>query len=189
MNTKELLKRYDIGRSAFMNRLAKLNGFELSKDSNGHNFANDEQLATLDDLDQHLKRGGRIEDFAIASPVTVDSVRRSPGSNGQLAVKPSNNEHLTPSDSTGQPVLDLAILAEALAKRIDPLSHYKQLEWAIANKVKLSTKEVQSLIGVKPHGETFDRGSYRFVRSGKIGSQGAWLVDSECHRELTNGKC
>ncbi len=182
MNTKELLERYDIGRSAFMNRLANLDkqhGFKLDKDSQGRNNANNEQLAVLDELDEHLKAGRRLEDFVMRSPVTVaqDSVRQASDSKPQV----SNNGHLAPSDSylsdSVQPVLDIAILAEAIAHRIDPLANHRHLIWAANEQLLLTTKEVQQLIGTKPHGEIFDRGSFRFIRSGKIGNQSAWRVE------------
>ncbi len=71
-------------------------------------------------------------------------------------------------------------LVEAIARHIaatrDPLQHYAALERAIASGWLLSTAEVRSLIGVKPSGDRFQRGSFIFVRAGKIGAQAAWKV-------------
>jgi hypothetical protein len=75
---------------------------------------------------------------------------------------------------------DLISLIERIAAAIrptsEPLAHLEQLEKAVANKWLLTTSEVQRVIGVKPKGERLTRGSFTFVRSGKIGNQGAWRV-------------
>jgi hypothetical protein len=71
-------------------------------------------------------------------------------------------------------------LVETIARHIsatrDPLQHYVVLERAIASGWLLPTSEVRSLIGVKPSGDRFQRGSFIFIRSGKIGAQSAWRV-------------
>lgn len=71
-------------------------------------------------------------------------------------------------------------LVEAIARHIaatrEPLQHYAALERAIASGWLLSTAEVRSLIGIKPQGDRFQRGSFVFIRSGKIGAQAAWRV-------------
>jgi hypothetical protein len=55
-----------------------------------------------------------------------------------------------------------------------------KLEMAIANNWELTTSEVQQLIGVKPYykkGEnTYKRGSFIFVKTGRIGNQSSWRV-------------
>jgi len=66
----------------------------------------------------------------------------------------------------------------AIAKNIKPpLESYRELEEAIKNKWLLPTSTVVQLVGAKPVGKEWVRGSFRFVRSGKIGQESAWLVE------------
>ncbi|MBG1259775.1 hypothetical protein [Nostoc commune] len=88
--------------------------------------------------------------------------------------------------TTGQP--DLALgkvvqLVEAIARHLrpaEPLQHLKELQLAATEGWLLSSSEVEGLVGCKPRvqkGEQqFTRGSFCFVRSGKIGNQSAWKV-------------
>ncbi|MBW4458194.1 MAG: hypothetical protein KME55_39415 [Nostoc indistinguendum CM1-VF10] len=87
---------------------------------------------------------------------------------------------------TGQP--DLALgevvqLVEAIARHLrpaEPLQHLKELQLAATEGWLLSSSEVEGLVGCKPRvkkGEQeFTRGSFSFIRSGKIGNQSAWKV-------------
>jgi len=45
------------------------------------------------------------------------------------------------------------------------------------NGLIISSENVQNLIGTKPHGERFIRGSFEFIRAGKIGNQLGWKVE------------
>jgi len=58
----------------------------------------------------------------------------------------------------------------------DPLAHWEQLERAADKGWALSTNEVAQLIGTRPRGQQFQRGSFTFIRAGKIGRQAAWRV-------------
>lgn len=74
-----------------------------------------------------------------------------------------------------------ARLAEAMAlsNQGRPLDCYRELEEAIEKKWLLPTSKVKELIGIKPRGEVFERGNFRFVKYGKIGSEAAWKVKHE----------
>ena len=56
-----------------------------------------------------------------------------------------------------------------------------QQRFAPAHNWELTTSEVQQLIGVKPYckkGEnTYKRGSFIFIKSGRIGNQTSWRVN------------
>jgi hypothetical protein len=80
----------------------------------------------------------------------------------------------------------LAKLDEVLASRMqasDPLWYMDVLERARASNWVLTTEEVEQLIGVKPHcpgdEDSYQRGCWVFVKSGKIGLQTAWRVQKE----------
>ncbi|MEN9567487.1 MAG: hypothetical protein RLZZ69_2683 [Cyanobacteriota bacterium] len=62
----------------------------------------------------------------------------------------------------------------------DPLWYLGKLEIARASGWELTTSQVKELIGVKPSckqgKKTFKRGSFIFVKTGKIGNQTSWKV-------------
>ncbi|MGB5634920.1 MAG: hypothetical protein WBM44_20475 [Waterburya sp.] len=75
-------------------------------------------------------------------------------------------------------------LETTLASRLQPLNplwYMDVLEKATAANWILTTDEVEQLIGIKPHchhDETsYHRGSWLFIKSGKIGSQLGWRVE------------
>lgn len=58
-----------------------------------------------------------------------------------------------------------------------PINHWKELVYAQENDLLLTTDEIMDIIKVKPKGETFERGTFIFIRHGKIGRQTAWRVE------------
>ena len=122
-----------------------------------------DQLDKLDKLDKHLKSGGTLSDFESSQTEVMPA-----------AIEPAAATSIT------QDRENFLELIEAIARHIaatrDPLQHYAALERAIASGWLLSTAEVRSLIGTKPTGDRYQRGSFVFIRSGKIGAQAAWRV-------------
>jgi hypothetical protein len=123
-----------------------------------------EQLDKLDKLDKHLKSGGTLSDFESSRTEIFRAEAIEPAA--ATAINQDRENFLE--------------LIEAIARHIastrDPLQHYAALERAIASGWLLSTTEVRALISTKPHGDRFQRGSFVFIRSGKIGAQAAWKV-------------
>ena len=68
-------------------------------------------------------------------------------------------------------------IATALQPKTNPIEHWFSLERAAASNLLLSSLEVKQLIGVKPMGSSFTRGSFVFIRYGRIGSSTAWKVE------------
>ena len=122
-----------------------------------------DQLDKLDKLDKHLKSGGTLSDFE-SSRTEIFKVE---------AIEPV-------AATTNQDRENFLELIEAIARHVaatrDPLQHYAALERAIASGWLLSSCEVRSLIGIQPAGDQYQRGSFVFIRSGKIGAQSAWRV-------------
>lgn len=123
-----------------------------------------EQLDKLDKLDKHLKSGGTLSDFESSHTEIFKTEAIEPAA--ATAINQERENFLE--------------LIEAIARHItatrDPLQHYAALERAIASSWLLSSSEVQALIGIKPSGDRFQRGSFVFIRAGKIGAQAAWKV-------------
>jgi hypothetical protein len=73
-------------------------------------------------------------------------------------------------------------IAAALKPATSPLAHWEQLEKAVAHNWLLTTTDVKRVIGVKPKGNSFTRGSFTFIRSGTIGNQTSWRVVKSTER-------
>jgi hypothetical protein len=187
MNIKELQDRYKIAsRSALYSRLKAIE-INLDKDSSGSAFATETQVKLLDDLDQHLKSGGNLKNFASTSDVSVLSPSDRQNST-IVSTKKQSDQVVQSSQDTVQSVQysqlnlfqfqDLMDVGVAIASQLkSPINHWKELIYAADNNLILSTSEIQQLTGVKPFGSEWVRGSFRFVRSGKIGSQSAWKIE------------
>ena len=74
-------------------------------------------------------------------------------------------------------------VSQAIASTIptrSPLWYMSELEEAQTQGWLLTTSEIQKLIGVKPTTakgtSTYQRGSFSFIKAGKIGTQTAWKV-------------
>lgn len=201
MNVQELLLRYGIkSRKSLYSRLDGL-GISLAKDSNKV-YATPEQIELLDQQDKHIKNGGTIKNFIPTTKVTVDNTGAQHNTQHSDSLDISNvssatqhNTQLTTQYSTqtqllGEFVQALQIAIHeanlAFSERAskmnppDPLWYLEKLEAASAMAWELTTSQVKELIGVTPRCDrgknTFKRGSFIFVKSGKIGRQTSWKV-------------
>lgn len=82
---KELPNRYNINRSVLYTRLEKLN-IKTIKEKN-KSFIDGESLKLLDDLNDHLKNGGKTNDFLDQTNKQTDQTNRQ--------TKPYNDRDLT----------------------------------------------------------------------------------------------
>jgi hypothetical protein len=81
----------------------------------------------------------------------------------------------------------LSRLSETLTSSVqtpaDPLWYMETLERANAGNWMLTSSEIEKLIGVKPScpkgSESFQRGSWIFIKAGKVGTQTGWRVNKE----------
>jgi len=137
------------------------------------------QLGKLDELNEHLKSGGILSDFesshteVMPAPVIFEDFANELAI--ELAIELATPAKVSDNDSENFIEL-IERIAAALKPAADPLQHYAALERAIASSWLLSSSEVRSLIGTKPKGDRFQRGSFVFIRAGKIGAQSAWRV-------------
>ena len=181
MNIKELQERYQIAsRSAFYSRLKALD-ITLDKDSDGVAFATEPQIQQLDQLHEHLKNGGTLKNFSPTTKVSVlsqqDSTLVSNLQKKDEAVLSSQDSVRSSQYNQLELLDDLLDVGYAIASRFkSPIEHWKELIYAVEHELILSTHEVQQLTGSKPSGKIWKRGSFQFVRSGKIGAQTAWRV-------------
>ncbi len=185
IGTKDLMSKYGIGKTAFYERLKTAN-VKPVKDGT-RSWISTHQLEELDRLDSHLASGGKLEDFVsnLADFSDLHSVQFSEQSTEQFTDHPPNGLLGSSSDmvlADGQSEMTRLINAmEAIAiAQHEPLRHYKELERAAEKGWILTSAEVKQLIGVKPtvkgSDRTFTRGSFSFVKSGKVGIQTGWKV-------------
>ena len=80
---------------------------------------------------------------------------------------------------------DLVVLVESIARAItppNPISHWEKLQWLVDNEIIISTVEIQQLVGTKPKGDRWTRGSFVFEKTGKLGTQSGWRVYKPKHK-------
>ena len=197
LGVNELCDRYKIkSRKSLYSRLDGL-GITLAKDGN-KSYARDEQVKLLDQQDEYIKNGGTIKNFVPTTHTEVTAIKNTAT---HLDDTPSNPDTSSIVETTqhssqlttyaeryplGQPQLlgDIVrAVTIAIAEKmqpVDPLWYLGRLEVARASGWELTTSQVQELIGVKPSckkgKKTFRRGSFVFVKSGKIGNQTSWKV-------------
>jgi hypothetical protein len=188
----ELQNRFSLGKQAVYNRLDAL-GIKPFKEGN-RSYITADQLQLLDQLHEHINQGGTMAEFkkSAASPVDksespadkqISPVDKSESpveivETGMNHYTANNLEVLVQVVSTG---VEKAIATSTQAK--SPLWYMVELKRATDEGWLLTTKEVKDLIGVKPKtkkGEnTYKRGNWLFIKSGKIGNQTAWKVTKE----------
>jgi hypothetical protein len=165
----ELPSRFNIGKQAIYNRLDALD-IRPSKLKN-RAYITADQLELLDRLQVHIVEGGTMADFQSLH-----------GGTGQLDILDESSV-LVEHNSEVLVNLLAGAVSQAIASTIptrSPLWYMSELEAAQTQGWLLTTSEIQKLIGVKPTTakgtSTYQRGSFSFVKAGKIGTQTAWKV-------------
>lgn len=174
----ELRDRYGIKKQAEINRRKHL-GIKPVK-YEGSYYVTEDQLKLLDSLHDFLaEQGGKMADFDPEK--AVDSLDSTTGITRLYSEEATNIDYqeATLIDSSQlNPEWSQLIekLAEKLSPARSPLQNWRELEEAFTNGWLLTTKQVHELAGAKPHGTQWQRGSFIFIKTGKIGSQSAWQV-------------
>ena len=138
-------------------------------------------------LDPWLSSDSREESsVAEERSVTTPNQVEEPAVEEEAQVLPETPK-VEPQREELKAIADALIKLEAtLASRlqpVNPLWYMDILEKAEAKNWLLTTEEVEELIGVKPqchHDETaYHRGSWIFIKTGKIGAQTGWHVKKQ----------
>jgi hypothetical protein len=116
-------------------------------------------LNELDRLSQHLSSGGKLAEF--------DGIVEEPA---QPTIAPL-------SLKAPPQLLEMMAMMKALSEPKDPLVHWSQLEKACENNWLLSSSEIEQLLGLRPTSERWERGSFVFIRSGRIGRETSYRVE------------
>ena len=181
LGVNELCDRYEIkSRKSLYSRTNAL-GITLDKDGN-KSVATEEQVKLLDQQDEHLKNGGTLKNFVLTAiaEVTVNDTDQNQDTASIVETTQHTAQLSTQSVLLGDIVQNLSQAIAEKMQPVDPLWYLGRLEAARASGWELTTSQVKELIGVKPScprgKKTFRRGSFVFVKSGRIGSQTSWKV-------------
>ncbi len=173
----ELKERYGIGKQADINRRKHLGIVPQKVD--GKYVVGEAQLSLLDRLDEFLKGSpkAKMTDFPVEPTGTTVPTGRAVMD--ATLVDSSGSSDLVVHQESEEPPTDLVHLVETIAHSIsppNPIAHWERLQWLVDNEIVISTAEVQALVGTKPKGDRWTRGSFTFEKAGKLGTQSGWKV-------------
>ena len=171
MEIKELMQRYNLNfRQSLYKRLKSL-GLSLERGDNYKVYATEEQIQLLDELDEHLKKGGSLRSFLPTTKTVAVSDIPEEMSSDNLVVSKGEISVLES--------LMMALVANIRPR--SPLWYHEELEKAAAGGWLLTSREVRELTGVKPKcgkgSDRFIRGCWLFVKAGKVGGAVGWRVE------------
>lgn len=167
------LDLFGIGKSALHDRLNAL-GIKTTKVGR-NSFIEREDLIKLIELDRFLKEDKTRK---IAQFLSQSDIEKRPVDALDVSTAPINTRPVDVSDLSGGSFEEFVALVQAIASMLgtDPLANYKALSLAAEEKWFLPSTKVKELTGIKPKGNSFIRGNWRFIKTGKIGKESAWLV-------------
>lgn len=139
----------------------------------GKSFIPEELQKELDSLDSHINRGGKIAEYQPLLSVSVLPPQQHTTTQQLDSLSKTNYFLLTP-----ELIEQLAIAVANNLKPADPFWHIDRLKMLARFEIEITSAELKSLIKVQPQGDRFNRGSFEFIKVGKIGRQSAWRVRS-----------
>lgn len=160
----QLIDKYKIKKSALYDRLYA-SGIKPERTRLG-SFVSADQLDILDKLDEHLKNGGALADFAGLLSEHVDNVEKRDSDRGLQT-------------SGTVPSFPYPIVIQLLPSP-DPLANYRLLDEAAEKGWALPTSTLLSLLGRKSLPQLTDgwfcRFGFMFLQTGRAGREAAWKV-------------
>ena len=158
----------------------------LSSDSEQQKATTEKSSVTEESSSKETSVATQESSVTEESPTIITSQEEEPLIEQELVEQPQPSKIELPTQQL-QAIADVLIKLEAtLASRlqpVNPLWYMDILEKAEARNWLLTTEEIEHLIGVKPHCHhhetSFHRGSWTFIKTGKIGTQTAWQVKKQ----------
>lgn len=146
---------------------------------------------------KQIKNGGNLKNFIPITKVTVDNTKtqhsiqystqhnydidRAYISEGSEQNTIHNSQYSYQTKLLDQIIQALQIAIGSKMNPPDPLWSLERLERASSMGWELTTSQVKELIGASPNCDrgrnSFRRGSFVFVKSGKIGRQTSWKIE------------
>jgi len=169
----ELKNRYHISKQAEITRRQHLGIKPIKID--GKSYVTEDELALLDQLDHHLKNSGKMSDFKATEGSLPTRLDQQDSTRLDSVDQPDYQEATLAPETDWESLL--LTVVEKLQPPQSPIANWEDLQKASDNGWLVTTKQVQALVGTKPKGERWQRGSFLFIRQGKIGRQAAWRVE------------
>ncbi len=178
---KDLQQRYELKtRQSVYDRLNAVKA-EVLKEGN-KSYVTEDVINLLDQLQDHLKLGGSIKTFTPTVTATVQPEIDSVNSNLDNGSVNSKTDSVSSQLDSQENYVQLDLFEEIVFKVVEkvvpsnPISHWEKLDQAVERGYILSTSEVAELLGTKSKSKEWTRGSFKFIRRGKIGNQSGWQV-------------
>lgn len=171
----DLPARYYISRQTLYDRIKFLKISTLKMGGQMHISSKD--IAILDEFHQHIMSGKNKNSFT-PGEVNLDIVPQEIIAPIVKQPEVAEIKDIKPVEYVQGDLLALIEKIVDVVQPVDYLGNYRALKEASENKWVLSTQKVQELTNIKPHGDGFSWGSFRFVRCGKLGRSLGWLVVS-----------
>ncbi len=189
LTIKELLERYNLRQRQSIYNWCKAAKIELKKDESGRAYATPSQIALLDQLAEHMKKpGATLSNFIPVSKTKIDTAVDIVVDNKIDGYKDESKIQSADTSLLAEITSQIGIAIASHLSPSSPLRHNRELEEAAEKGWLLTTAEVKSLIGVKPHtakGEiTYKRGCWTFSKAGRMGNQTAWRVSKIDRQEV-----
>lgn len=151
-----LKDRYNLAVQAVYNRIKALSIQPVERGK-----ISSEQLQQLDQLHEHIRKGGAIADFP-----------KTPEIDPPLLVHQSE---VAPTTDALSLAFKLVEVIQAQKAHLNPLDKYRELEEAALHGWVLPTSAIRQM-GIAPRGEAFFYGCFRFDRNRKVGREIGWKV-------------
>lgn len=173
---QDLCDRYNLTRPQVYVRRKKLAALGVNvefKKENGKSYLPENLIDAFDQQNEWLNRQGTLDNFTLTLSTEIVEDSQSEEKSTEIIKQ-------QPLDDYRNGTEDLAIaIAEAFKSQapvIDPFFYIDRLIFLAEQKIQITTKEVKQLIGVTPEGNNYKRGSFTFVKIGKIGRYSGWIV-------------
>jgi hypothetical protein len=192
LTIKDFESRYNVTRSNIYNRIngLKEKGYPMEPEKQGgKSVFNADQIALMDALDNHLKRGGSIGDFGESERPTGQSNLSYRTQDTQSKIKPADPAPATfgmgaMMDAIASKVVAILDLRQTEsstpqppASAVDPLANLRALQEACDRGWLLSSSQLAPLVGLKTlHGKEFERYGFKFIKASKNGAESAWRI-------------
>lgn len=187
LTTEQLADRYGVNVNQIYKRKRSLikKGVKvktITKDRKA--YIDDAAICLFDSQHQHVKAGLSLDSFIVPiDPVVLDSLPRY-DTGGDIAQSKPPVLSIAP-ESIEAIALAVAQVLSPLLPPPDPTWKFEALRTAARFKYQLSSSQVRDLIGVTPKKNSFSRGSFEFVKVGKIGRENAWIITQKVEPTIT----
>jgi len=168
----ELCAKYGVTRSTLY---SWINAGKLETTKDGlKTVISEDQLWIIDDVRAWIEKDNPLKNYVPTTQMSTVDVMSYTSEPEPLE---ESTELITPVDNQ-QLALYLSVAERLIENFLSPIRHWDELERAVQNNYLISTKEIATLVGTKPQGNVWERGSYRFTYFDTPRPKGAGILGS-----------